>query len=845
MKSTNKHNGQIVIVDDQAINLRLLSEILSEEGYKVRSTIDGEQALVSIGLCRPDLILLDIKMPGIDGYEVCRRLKATPEVRDIPVIFISALNTSEDRLKGFELGGVDFISKPFQRQEVVSRIHTHITLYQTQRELTVQKADLEDRVRERTAELLDANQALKGAQRIASLGNWEWNFATDQVSWSDEMYRILNQDPQRTVPGNNAYIDSTHPEDQNRLRQTIVESRDNLQPFSIEHRILQIDGSIRYLHTLGEIVVDKSHQATHMCGTIQDITEQRQTQEKLEQANTVFESTAEGIIITDAKQHIISVNPAFSEITGFKRHEAIGQNLDFRHSIQHKPSFYQTINQALLKEGLWRGEMWNTCKDKTVNPELVAITAIRNPQGELTNYIMVLSDISSLKKSEEQLEYLAHHDPLTDLANRLLLNDRLEHGIATAARQNNSLALLFIDLDRFKDINDSFGHTFGDSILKLVASRLKNELRTTDTVARLGGDEFIILAENIQDQSEIITLSQKILSIFIEPFAPNNNEIFVGASIGISVYPDDGDCAATLIRNADTAMYQAKNAGRNTFRFYTSELTAAATDRLQMETALRRAITNNELSLHFQPIVDPSSGKTEHLEALLRWHNKELGNVTPDRFIPLAEATSLIIPIGEWVLRNACQEMQKLLQLGYPLNKVSVNISSLQIQRCDLPKLVAEILQETGLNPHHLDLEITESVLMDEPEKVLLALNQIRSLGVTLTIDDFGTGYSSLSYLKRFPINTVKIDQSFVRDIPHDPNDEAIARAIIALAQSLQLGIVAEGVETDAQRSFLIKENCERAQGFYYSRPLPPERLIDYLDAKQKTENEIQPCTQQ
>lgn len=815
-------DNEIVLVDDNPNNLRLLSNLLIDAGYKVRPTTSGNQALQSIHASPPALILLDIKMPDLDGYEVCERLKQSPETQNIPVIFISALNSSDDRLKGFELGGVDFISKPFHRKEVLSRVKTHISLYNVQHQLAA-------RVEERTAELQETNIALQMAQRIASLGSWEWQLETDQLSLSDEMYQLLDIDP--STPCNKELLFSKiQKDDQIKLQNAINNSIKTQQPFALHLQVLHKNNEARVLYALGEILTDAYDNQVRLFGTVQDITERLKTLEKLEQANTVFESTAEGIVIAAADRSIISVNPAFTEITGYSPEDALGQDLTFRHSAQFGPGFSQSVISSLQQKNQWRGEMWNICKNSKVNPELVTITAVTNSDNEIINYILVFSDISSLKESEEQLEYLAHHDPLTGLPNRLLLNDRIEHAIANASRENKEAALLFLDLDRFKDVNDSFGHTFGDKILKLVAARLLQALRNNDTIARLGGDEFVILAENIKSQQEIEVLAQKILTVFLEPFAPDNHEIFISASIGISLFPSDGNDASTLIRNADTVMYQAKSAGRNTFRFYTKTLTVAATERLQMETALRKSINNNELSLHYQPIVDPKTGYPAHMEALLRWNSRELGNITPDRFIPLAEASSLIIPIGEWVLRTACKHMRALLDAGYDLKKISVNISSLQIQRCNLPQLTAEILHETGLPAKHLDLEITESVLMDDPETVLQALLQLKKLGVSLTVDDFGTGYSSLSYLKRFPIDTLKIDQSFVRDIPHDPNDEAIARAIIAMANSLQMGIVAEGVETELQRDFLLKEKCERAQGFYYSRPLPFDQLRIFLD---------------
>lgn len=834
MNTKQKDNcGEILLVDDTSANLKLLMNMLNTEGYKVRPAMDGKQALATVKIRKPDLILLDVNMPGIDGLEVCRRLKADESTRDIPVIFISALDALSDRVKGFEVGGVDYIAKPFQREEVLVRVHTHIELHRM-------KCNLEALVDERTEEFKQANQALlksesglKEAQRIGHLGNWNWDIVTDELFWSDEIYRIFGLTPQKLGMTYDDFLEFIHPEDRELLKNAVKESlSDSKGHYNIEHRIVRPDGAERIVSESGEVCRDETGKPISMIGTVLDITERKQAEDKLVQAAAVYESTEEGIIITDAKTRILAVNPAFTKITNYSAAEAIGQPVNFRRSGNHDKAYYQSLWHALTTVGTWRGEIWNCRKNGEAYPEWMTISAIFDSEGKISNYASVFSDISSIKLAEEQLAFLAHYDPLTELPNRLLLNDRLSHAIERAARSEKKLALLFMDLDGFKDINDTFGHPMGDELLKQVTKRLQKYLHQGDILARLGGDEFVLVVENFSLIDELEPVARKLLSILSEPFVLDGHELFIGASIGISLYPDDGSEADTLIRNADSAMYRAKEAGRNNHQFYTRELTQAVAERLALESELRYALERDEFQLYYQPQVELRSGRIIGVEALIRWQSSQRGMVAPDKFIPLAEKSGLILSIGEWVLREACRQMMQWREEGYELARISVNVSALQIQRGKLTEMVTQVLVQTGLEAECLDLEITESVLMSNPKEVIELLEDLRSLGLSLAVDDFGTGYSSLSYLKRFPINTLKIDQAFVRDIPDDSNDKAIARAIIALGDSLQLDTLAEGVETEAQRDFLLRAGCEYAQGYLYSRPLPAKDFLALIHSQ-------------
>jgi diguanylate cyclase (GGDEF)-like protein/PAS domain S-box-containing protein len=543
----------------------------------------------------------------------------------------------------------------------------------------------------------------------------------------------------------------------------------------------------------------------------------------LRQAAAVFENTREGVVITDLTPGILTVNRAYVRITGYEEAEVLGCNPSLLKSGRQDETFYQALWASLREVGHWQGEIWNRRKNGEIYPQLLTINTVNDAEGLPSHYVGVMTDISQLKQSEARLEHLAHYDPLTDLPNRLLLRSRLEHALERAERDRQQVAVLYIDLDRFKNVNDSLGHPVGDELLAALARRLRQRLREDDTLGRLGGDEFLVELENLERTQFAASVAQTLIQLLEQPFTlPSGHEVYVGASIGISLYPDDGDTVTELIKNADVAMYQAKEQGRNTARFYTPTLTVAANERLELEARLRRALANGEFVLHYQPQVDTRSGAVIGCEALVRWNSPEEGMISPARFIPLAEETGLIVPLGTWVLRTACIQAKAWLDAGKPL-RMAVNLSGRQLQQRDVVQRVAAILEETGLPAEYLKLELTESMIMGQGEQAAELLHALKSLGPRLSIDDFGTGYSSLAYLKRFPIDELKIDQSFVRDIPHDPNDMEIAAAIIALARNLNLKVMAEGVETAEQLDFLTRQGCHAYQGYLFSQPVPAE----------------------
>jgi diguanylate cyclase (GGDEF)-like protein/PAS domain S-box-containing protein len=542
----------------------------------------------------------------------------------------------------------------------------------------------------------------------------------------------------------------------------------------------------------------------------------------LRQAAAVLDSTTEGVIVTDLVPRIVAVNRAYTEITGYSGEEAIGRNPSLLKSGRQDCAFYQAMWSSLLTQGHWRGEIWNRRRDGSVFPQLLTISTVRDPDGQPSNYVAVMTDITQIKESEANLERLAHYDPLTGLPNRLLTQSRVEHALEQAKRTRRGMAVLFLDIDRFKNVNDSLGHPAGDRLLRAIGERLRQRLRGEDTLGRLGGDEFLILLDHCERPEDAGNVARDLIGVLEAPFVlPDRDEVYIGASIGISLYPQDGQDTNSLIRHADAAMYQAKEQGRNTFRFYTPELTLAVNQRLELEARLRRALGSGEFVIHYQPQIDSVSGGVIGAEALLRWNDPERGMIPPADFVPLAEETGLIIPLGDWVMQTACAQFRQWLDLGLPPFCLSVNLSARQLQQPDIVQLIAGAIEQHALPAERLKLELTESMIMGHGEQAAALLGRIKALGVRLSIDDFGTGYSSLAYLKRFPIDELKIDRGFVRDIPSDSSDAEIAATIIAMARNLRLQVVAEGVETEAQAAFLAGQGCQAYQGYLFSRPLP------------------------
>ena len=589
------------------------------------------------------------------------------------------------------------------------------------------------------------------------------------------------------------------------------------------------EGAVRWLEVSTSPLQGGDGKALRVVMTFSDITERRLADEKARLAFEAIRHSGEGILVTDAEHRIISANPAFEAVTGYAADDVIGNTPALFSSAHQDDSFFATMQAILERTGHWQGEVWNRRKNGEVYPEWLGVSAVREANGLTRHYVYIFSDMTERKAAQARIEFLAHHDPLTELPNRLLLRDRMAQAMALAARSQNRVALLFLDLDRFKKINDSLGHPVGDALLKAIVERLKGCVRDSDTISRQGGDEFIIVLNEVRDTDAVARVADKIQQRMGQPFVINEHALITSFSIGVAIFPDDGNDFDTLLKKADTAMYHAKEAGRNNHRFFTEQMNQQVVEHLTLETQLRQALENGEFILHYQPQLDLQERSIVGVEALLRWNNPESGLIPPGKFIPVAEDSGLIVQIGDWVLREACRQARAWQDAGLPPFVVAVNLSAIQFKRLDLINTVINALVLSDLDSQWLELELTESILLQDAEATLDTVHRLKALGVKLSVDDFGTGYSSLAYLKRFAVDKLKIDQSFVRDLSSDPDDAAIVRAIIQMAHSLKLKTIAEGVETEELCNLLQLFRCDEVQGYWLARPLPADELETFV----------------
>jgi diguanylate cyclase (GGDEF)-like protein/PAS domain S-box-containing protein len=604
------------------------------------------------------------------------------------------------------------------------------------------------------------------------------------------------------------------------------------KPVSFEARLTTVDGERIYSCTQGRL--DDDGQTLGIYGVCTDVTERLDLQQRMRQWATAFEDVRDGVIITDALGRILTVNRSFTTITGYEAQQAVGATMRLLRSGRHDAQFYAQMWAAINTSGHWQGEIWNRRKSGETYPEWLTISAVRDDSAAVTHYVGVFTDISRIKHSEAQTDWLVHHDPLTRLPNRVHLQRRLEEALDRSQRRESRAALLVIDLDGFKTVNDSLGHPAGDELLVCVARRLQARLRQEDFLGRLGGDEFLVIVETGNDSTSVAKLARDLLATVSPPIPLScGQDAYLTASIGISMFPEEGEPSAVeLLRDADTAMYRAKEQGRNQFCFYTEDMNAEARIKLDLEAALSRAIGRHELLLHYQPKMGGRSGAVTGAEALLRWQRSGIGLVSPGQFIPLAERSSLILDIGAWVIDETCRQLRAWMDAGQPVVRIAVNVAARQFAAGDLDQVVARALQRHRVDPQWLEIEITEGMLIVEPGAAIAMLKRIKALGVKLSLDDFGTGYSSLAYLQQFPIDSLKIDQSFTRRIGEQPDGGALVDAVIALAHRLNLSVVAEGVETPQQSDYLRERGCDEMQGYHFGRPAPAEVLQQRLAAQ-------------
>ncbi|MEH6814229.1 MAG: EAL domain-containing protein [Motiliproteus sp.] len=679
-----------------------------------------------------------------------------------------------------------------------------------------------------TEELIKSQQYMKESERIAGIGYWILDLSNQRLTWSEQTHRLFNVERVKGAGNMDSLLDRVHPDDRFILEQSIDSALAGEPIKETEFRVMSPEHGIRRVRSNLKINHAEDGSALTVLGTVQDITDSYQSNQRLLQAAQVFDNASEGIVITDASPSVLAVNRSYTAITGYTEEEVIGKNPNILSSGRQDKAFYQTLWKSLLQTGRWQGELWNRRKNGELFLEWLTISAMRDKHDDITHYVATFSDISQLKESTDKLAFLAHHDPLTRLPNRMSLDTHLKHGLQLAEQHRQSVAVLFLDLDQFKFINDSYGHPCGDKVLSQVAQRLLQHLQPSCKLTHHGGDEFVVVVDNATTEAAEI-VARSLLDSLQQPFETDGMAFHISSSIGISLYPQHGQDPDTLIKNADAAMFEAKKQGRNRFIFYQEAMTHETLEEMELLSDLRHALELNELEVYYQPQISFSSGKMSGAEALLRWHHSTKGMIPPDRFIPIAEESGLIIEIGNWVLNQACQQLIQWhgeSSLHFP---ISINLSPRQFKAADLVSSVTDCLRRTGLDAQYLELELTEGALIDDPDNALEQLSRLTKLGITIALDDFGTGYSSLSYLGRFPINRVKIDKAFVDKLIIDTENTLITQSIISMSHSLHCQVVAEGVETETQLSYLRDHGCDSFQGYFYSKPVPAHEFATLL----------------
>lgn len=669
---------------------------------------------------------------------------------------------------------------------------------------------------------------------LSASGEQFWELDLDRSRLRRLHMQIAGDGTGRLVVESDVPADGVvHPDDAARVRECLVAClKGDAVRFTSDHRVRKAGNQWRAMHVSGQVIErGPDGRARRMGGTARPV-EENGSDGKPVAALPVLElqqNLSESVCLLDTDFRFLSANPAFTRITGYEEQDVLGHPSSLLDSTEHDAQFYTDIHDA-ARAGRWSGEVWQRRKDGEEFLSSYTLFPVRAGTGEPATFVAIFSDITHQRRAEQELRYLANFDALTNLPNRALLSEKLARAVVRARRQNESLAVLFIDFDHFKDINDSLGHTAGDRILRSAAKRLQDTVGLDQAVARLGGDEFTVLAEGISTADDADRIAREIIMAFEAPLLLDDRlEVSISPSIGISLYPAHGQVPTELLKRADTAMYQAKAAGRRTFVRYDDSMETATKERATLAAALRKVLDRGELRLVFQPRLSLPRRRIVGMEALLRWNSSEHGEVSPAQFIPIAEETGLILELGEWVLREACLALRHWQQSGIGRMAISVNVSALQLLRGNLPVVVDRVLAETGLPAELLEIELTESVIMANAEQTAQTLHAFRRSGVSLAIDDFGTGYSSLAYLRRLPITTLKIDKEFIGDLSNDPDDASITTTVIAMAHSLGLNVVAEGVETGEQLEFLASRGCDEIQGYWLSPPLEADRCVDFL----------------
>jgi len=810
MEDISDSRPLILIVDDDQFMRVIFKDTLENGGFRTAEAYDGAEALAKFVELQPDLVLLDLIMPLRDGFEACRDIRALVQGRHTPVLMVTGVDEGELIHRAFEAGATDFVAKTSSPDLLVYRVRC---LLRNGRLLK---------------HLQHSEDRLARVQQIARLGDWEWYPENGRFWKSQQMFSLLGTS-QDADPGTlAAFLQLVCPKERELVRARFDRALIDPAGCDFECRIVRGDGTERLVWVYGRPETAGAGKTAHLVGTLQDVTELRRTEARSRMLKEAVDSLQIGITFSDANGKIVYLNPAEARMHGFEVEELIGREARSFASSQHR----KQAPPGNLSEGVsWRRESVNLRRDGAEFPVLLTSIPVLDREQRYLGIVTTCEDISEQKMAEEKINRLAYYDNLTGLPNRSMFLDRLHQCLAQATRDGESLSLVFLDLDNFKDVNDTLGHGAGDLLLCQVALRLSECIRESDILARLGGDEFVVLLTSVSCQERIAAAVQRMLDIFATPFLIEERTVYSSASIGIALFPDDSHDASSLFRSADTAMYHAKSEGRAQFRFFSEEMNDKIMRRVALENSLRQGLERNEFFLHYQPQWDLKTNKMVGAEVLLRWQSQDFGLMLPSEFISLTEDSGLIFSIGEWVLRSACLQARLWAEQGHQEFRVAVNISGKQLKQQDFVEMVTGVIEETCVDPKSLELEFTESVIMENAERTIETLAALKQMGVQLSIDDFGTGYSSLNYLKHFPVDRIKIDRSFVADVSRSNDDAAIVEAIITMAQSLSLKVLAEGVENSDQLHHLSTLGCDEVQGFYLARPMPADALQGNLGA--------------
>lgn len=823
----------IVVVDDRVTNRNILARLARslEPGAEVYPFDNPRTAFEWMIDQNVDLIVTDFQMPEMNGAEFVRECRRKLKCFDVPVIVITAYEDRDYRYSALEAGATDFLRSPIDHHEFRTRALNLLTMWRQKQIIRSRAVSLEQELQAAVDQ--HAEDLRKSEKKLRDVINTVP--ALVSASNRDGVYAFLNShhrhflkcDPLEAIGQAVADVfDGEFGQKQVERDQHVFENGEILT--GLEDRLNDTDGNERQLLTTKAPLKLESGDTDLVVTVSLDITERVKAEEDVRKLSLAVEQSPASTLITGTDGSIEYVNPKFVEVTGYPSEEVLGQRPSLLKSGYMPKEHYRELWETITAGKEWRGEFYNRKKNGELYWEYASVSPITGPAGEITHFLAVKEDITVRKKYEEQLLRQANYDDITQLPNRVLALDRLSQALARAHRLQTMVGLLFIDLDRFKDVNDTLGHAAGDALLREVGQRLMDCVREGDTVARLGGDEFTVILPDLTAPQNAEMVAEKMLEVSSRPFVIEGQELFTTGSIGITIYPLDANDPHTLMRNADAAMYRAKEMGRNRSQFFTKELNEQALERVQMEAQLRHAIARNELDLHFQPIVDLRSRSLVGAEALLRWRNDELGDIPPSQFIPLAEDSGLINSLGDWVLQRALSDASTWRNNGLSGLRMAVNVSSRQFRGTGLVDSVVQILNRTNIPPNLLELEITEGLLLEDYPETTQVFERLAGMGVGFAVDDFGTGFSSLNYLRRFPVGCLKIDRSFISGVVSNPDQAALVQAIINMARSLKLEVIAEGVETAEQLAFVKENGCNLVQGFLISKPIPSDAFFRF-----------------